>query len=730
MSRTFARFTMGCWLLTALVVSACAPEPAPTPALPTLAPTPTLTLTPTLTPTPSLTPRPSPTPFPIPSTNISDPQQQTFVRVVHTIPEAPAVDVYIEGLSVAGFLAYRQFTGRVGVEAGTYTVRAYESGDQLGVDTPLITQSLSFEGGQDGLLLVTGSVTEPLLALRNEALEPLERGQSRVSFIHAVVRGPDFVATRLGETLSAPLTFGQQSEPVTFASGQAEITLDSGDNRLLTLADEFDERESTTYILTGRNDDLSNLALLRIDERVPGQTRVRVVHAVRDLSSLVVMANRTFITDNLNYRDVSERRSLVEGVYEMEVYDGGVDPATREPVLSTQFIANARSDTTLIVVGSQDDLRLVTVRENDEPTPQERARITFVNARDDVRQARLDFNSEAYQDRRVFFAQATPPELYGLNQFGLRWYGPDVPEPQDDDAEDPDVLATAQASGPEAALLESVDGLSINEGQAYIYVFTASRDEAPLVLSDDVGTNNLRIDPITGQAQPTATPLPPARVRVINAVPGLFANVQLNDTPFSNRLAYQNSTEFIIIPSQENTFSVIDAADNRLLARERDVYEPGSLQTLILYGDLEANSVRLLRVNDAPVRDLVVDNVNASLRLINVSLPRNSFLGVTFIAMDVEIDPITAEEGYRRSIPFGLSTAVQDVDSRTASSVVRVPAGEIALQVVDTAQNDLALVLPTFEFEANAHYDVIAFEQEAEGPDGPVQAFVLPFVAP
>ncbi|WP_226666497.1 DUF4397 domain-containing protein [Metabacillus litoralis] len=56
-------------------------------------------------------------------------EQNSFVRVLHTSPDAPAVDVYVNGQKVITDLTFKETTDYLRLPPGQYTIEVYPAGD-------------------------------------------------------------------------------------------------------------------------------------------------------------------------------------------------------------------------------------------------------------------------------------------------------------------------------------------------------------------------------------------------------------------------------------------------------------------------------------------------------------------------------------------------------------------------------------------------------------------------
>ena len=67
-------------------------------------------------------------------------QMNSYIRVFHASPNAPAVDVYVNGSLIVQNLAYKEVSQYLPVPAGTYNIRVYPSGTMI---NPVINTSIS-----------------------------------------------------------------------------------------------------------------------------------------------------------------------------------------------------------------------------------------------------------------------------------------------------------------------------------------------------------------------------------------------------------------------------------------------------------------------------------------------------------------------------------------------------------------------------------------------------------
>lgn len=143
-----------------------------------------------------------------------------FVRVVHGVSGAPAVDVYMNDTLVVPSLAFGGFTEHVAVPAGTYNVAIRAAGS----DQNLLTGTLPVEAGQALTVAALGTPDQINVNVFTDNIGGLDAANARLSLINAVP-GDGTISASLenGTSLADNLTFGSASEAVTIAPSTRSI---------------------------------------------------------------------------------------------------------------------------------------------------------------------------------------------------------------------------------------------------------------------------------------------------------------------------------------------------------------------------------------------------------------------------------------------------------------------------------------------------------------------------
>ena len=147
----------------------------------------------------------------------ADSHDNAMVRVVHASPDAPNVDVWVDGETVLTDVPFTAVSDYLTVPAGTYTIQVTATGDT----TPVIEANLEFAGGTATTIAAYGLLADISAAVFTD--DPtIADGQSKLRAIHLAPSAPADVDIALqgGDVVVAGLSFPE-------ASGY--LTLDAGD---------------------------------------------------------------------------------------------------------------------------------------------------------------------------------------------------------------------------------------------------------------------------------------------------------------------------------------------------------------------------------------------------------------------------------------------------------------------------------------------------------------------
>lgn len=110
------------------------------------------------------------------------------VRVMHASPDAPAVDVFVDGTLVLAEVPFFALSGALSVPAGAYRIQVAPAG--AGPDSAVIDATVEFTGGKAYTIAAVNSLEniEPLVLEDDTGIPP--QGQARVRILHAAPDAP------------------------------------------------------------------------------------------------------------------------------------------------------------------------------------------------------------------------------------------------------------------------------------------------------------------------------------------------------------------------------------------------------------------------------------------------------------------------------------------------------------------------------------------------------------
>ncbi|NGM70396.1 DUF4397 domain-containing protein [Natronolimnobius sp. AArcel1] len=133
-------------------------------------------------------------------------------RSAHLSPDAPTIDIYVDGERVREDISYGTVTDYRDLEPGTYSVQVVPTGED---PSEAVLEETDEIDDADSTLAVVGEVAaenQPLEALfLDDDNSPVDPGTARVRVLHASPDAPavDVVAGENGDTLFENVAFGE-----------------------------------------------------------------------------------------------------------------------------------------------------------------------------------------------------------------------------------------------------------------------------------------------------------------------------------------------------------------------------------------------------------------------------------------------------------------------------------------------------------------------------------------
>ncbi|MDY6765647.1 MAG: DUF4397 domain-containing protein [Halobacteria archaeon] len=162
-------------------------------------------------------------------------KEEAGLRVAHASPDAPAVDILVDGSAVITGLEFREVTGYLEVPAGTYEIAVNVAGTDTAVFGPV---DVTLEG-EDYTAVALGEVTSDDTDFTVSIFEDtnganISDDEARVRAIHASPDAPavDVTVNDGALTLFDGFAFGESSGYVVVPAGtyEVEVRPDTEDN--------------------------------------------------------------------------------------------------------------------------------------------------------------------------------------------------------------------------------------------------------------------------------------------------------------------------------------------------------------------------------------------------------------------------------------------------------------------------------------------------------------------
>ena len=112
-------------------------------------------------------------------------QNEAFVRVVHASPDAPNVDVWVDGETVLTDVPFTAVSDYLALPAGTYNVQVTATGST----DPVIDADLTLEAGTSYTVAATGLLADITATVLTDDRMPAD-GQAKLRVFHASPSAP------------------------------------------------------------------------------------------------------------------------------------------------------------------------------------------------------------------------------------------------------------------------------------------------------------------------------------------------------------------------------------------------------------------------------------------------------------------------------------------------------------------------------------------------------------
>jgi hypothetical protein len=181
-------------------------------------------------------------------------EDEARIRVIHSSPDAPAVDVYANGDKVLSDVPYLASSGYLAVPAGDYTFEVFAAGANPDTDAAVLTIPATLLANTDYTVVALNEVASIEAAVFVDDNTAPAAGKAHVSVIHAGVGAPAVdVAVTDGPVLVSDLSLSEGAGPLPVDAGtyDLEIRVAGTTDVALPLPAVTEEGSIYTFIATG-----------------------------------------------------------------------------------------------------------------------------------------------------------------------------------------------------------------------------------------------------------------------------------------------------------------------------------------------------------------------------------------------------------------------------------------------------------------------------------------------
>ncbi len=426
---------------------------------------------------------------------------QALVRFVNASPDAPALDVYVDGEAVVsgGQFTFGSITAYTAIPSGDRQIQVVSSGQQP--DAALFEVEQGFDDGGFYEIVAQGLLNDiegRVLDVDTEAIE--EPGTARVRVVHLSPDAGEIDVAQTGsqELLFEGLEFPDAGDYTALPSGPYDLEVrPSGEETVVTTAPGQQVEPGFVYdilIIGQASNQTLQLLILNTPVGQPctdvlgvggtGDGCIRVVHASPggpDVDVYVGDATEPAVA-GLAFGAFTEYVALPEGERQIRVVSTGADPAA-DPLVEATVEVEAGKAYELVASNVPDEIELSTFEVDLGPLPENQARVRVIH---------LAPNADD-----IDVALTGGEVLFGGLGFG------DAGDYRELDAVSYDL--EVRAAGEEAAELRAA-GIALQAGMVYDLFAVGDSEELASVSLLEVSAPAAGSPGAVGPATPEATP--------------------------------------------------------------------------------------------------------------------------------------------------------------------------------------------------------------------------------
>lgn len=318
--------------------------------------------------------------------------QNALVRVAHLSPDAPPVDVWVDGSIALEDVSFRDFSGYLELAAGSHEVVVVAAN----TTTPAVIDAMvDLQAGRAYTVAATGTIAGGTIAptVLVDDLEPTA-GKAELRFVHASPDAPAVDITLLdGTALFSNVAFGDASAQVPVDAGaySVQVRVAGTSTVALSFADvPVSAGTNYTVYALGLLADGSLDALVSVDaaggstttvDLTPATADLRVAHLVPGAPNVDVIVNGDAVLTNVPFEAISDYLSVgaVTHTIEVVVTGGGATVIGETPLT---LLPN--SATTVAATGTPSAIEALVLEDTRDSAAPGKSWVRFVHTSPDA----------------------------------------------------------------------------------------------------------------------------------------------------------------------------------------------------------------------------------------------------------------------------------------------------------------------------------------------------------
>ncbi|HET9660979.1 MAG TPA: DUF4397 domain-containing protein [Thermomicrobiales bacterium] len=318
------------------------------------------------------------------------------VRFVHASPDAPAVDVIVDGAVVASDLAFGQATDALSVSPDEHQLQIVPTGQDA--SSAVVDTTLDPDSGTTYIVAVSGLLKDIEAKVYDVHKDDLDTGQSRLRLINLSPEDTsvDFYVTG-GDELFDDLDFGTASDYTDLDTGSYDFEVRPHDQETASLSiPGFEVGDGNAYdlLLIGAAAD-NTLSVVPLTTPVstpcstvlgsgtPGDACVRVIHASPDAPAVDIYVNGSKVVENLAYGAGTDFAPLPSGD-DREIQIVPTGSSVDDAIFDTTVDLGPGKAYDVVAVGMADDIDAIVENVDLSAIPEGQARVRVMHAAPDV----------------------------------------------------------------------------------------------------------------------------------------------------------------------------------------------------------------------------------------------------------------------------------------------------------------------------------------------------------